>query len=115
MGLPPRCIVSEYNADGLLVNKEMTVEAVEEIALPKKLAGKIPEKDHAATVAQLKQAMESLGRPQFRKQQRTYLYDTQSRLMGSRVRDQQCYRASESFTHLLQLTLNTIIKFDLSV
>jgi YD repeat-containing protein len=67
-------IVSDYDTDGLLVKKEMIVESFGETVLPKEFADKIPEKDHAAAVAELKQAMEALQRSHFGRHQRTYSY-----------------------------------------
>jgi len=73
-------IVRSYDTDGRLLKEELTVEGMGEITLPKELSDRIPQEQHTATLALLKESLEALRRLQRSRHERSYSYDTQSRV-----------------------------------
>jgi len=72
--------VRSYDTDGRLLKEELTVEGIGEITLPKKLSDRIPQEQHAAALAGLKESLEALRRLQRSRHERSYSYDAQSRV-----------------------------------
>ena len=69
-----------YDKDGRLLKEELTVEGIGEITLPKRLSDRIPQEQHAAALAGLKESLEALRRLQRSRHERAYSYDTQDRV-----------------------------------
>jgi hypothetical protein len=72
--------VRSYDTDGRLLKEELILEGIGEMTLPKELSDRIPQEQHAATLALLKESLEALRRLQRSRHERSYSYDAQNRV-----------------------------------